>query len=165
MTALVEIFEKCSVQERALAQQAIFIGLAMNEYVHQFKRGDFVIRNLIGVDQQNGALYVSDLVQVGETIQFHVRDKQSADEDLHVMLQDMKAKLQKRKPAGALIFCCNGRGERLFSIKDHDTGAIQKSIGPFPQGGFFCAGEIGPVGGKNFIHGFTSSVALFFPRD
>jgi small ligand-binding sensory domain FIST len=103
---------------------------------------------------------ITDRVRVGQTVQFHVRDAETADEDLHALLQlDMAA--HTGKPAGALVFSCNGRGSRMFAEANHDAGAVRREAGRIPLAGFFAAGELGPVGGQNFIHGFTASVALF----
>jgi small ligand-binding sensory domain FIST len=114
----------------------------------------------LGLDRDSGALAITERVRVGQTVQFHVRDAQTADEDLHALLQlDLSA--HEKRPAGALVFSCNGRGVRLFDQPDHDAGAIRAEAGAIPLAGFFAQGELGPVGGQNFIHGFTASVALF----
>jgi len=165
LSVLVGTLEKVSQRDKDLARQSIFVGRVLNEYVHQLKRGDFLIRNLIGVDRQSGALYMNDAAILGETIQFHVRDAESAKEDLRLMAKELKTKFEEQPIAGGLLFCCNGRGQRLFRQPDHDTSTIQQYLGPVPLGGFFCAGEIGPVGNKNYIHGLTASLALFQPRN
>ncbi len=162
---LQEVLKKSSPEERMLAQGALFIGVAMDEYKYAFKRGDFLIRGLMGIDPATGAGIVADYVESGQTIQFHIRDAMTAQEDLHELLKGQQNKEQGTKPCGALVFSCNGRGENLFRQKDHDIRIIQQHIGSVPLAGFFCAGEIGPVGGSNFLHGFTSSIALFYPRN
>lgn len=149
-------------RDRELAQEAIFVGIAMNEYKDKFKRGDFLVRGVIGLDPENGAGAVAEYVQAGQTIQFHLRDAATATEDLNALLETEHKNLPK--PKGALVFSCNGRGMNLFSEKNHDIDIIQKRVGPVPAAGFFCAGEIGPVGGSNFLHGFTNSIALFYDR-
>ena len=107
------------------------------------------------MDPESGAMTVGDEIEVGETIQFHVRDAATADEDLRTLLE------REREPAaGALLFTCNGRGSRLFTNPDHDASLVSKMLGGLPLAGFNCAGEIGPIGGKNFLHGFTASLAL-----
>ncbi len=108
----------------------------------------------MGADQESGALVVGDQVTVGQTVQFHVRDADAADEDLREMLTGVEA-------SAALLFTCNGRGRHLFGVPDHDAALVAKMLGPIPVTGAFCAGEIGPVGGRNFVHGFTASLALF----
>ena len=123
-------------------------------------RGDFLVRNVLGLDRSSGALAITDRVRVGQTVQFHVRDAQTADEDLRALLQQDRA-THTRPPAGALLFSCNGRGMRLFPQPDHDAAAVRAAVGDVPLAGLFAQGELGPVGGRNFIHGFTASLALF----
>ena len=124
-------------------------------------RGDFVVRNLMGVDQENGAIAVTDLVKVGQTMQFHVRDAATADEDLSTLLDPQRQKSPQDQPAGALLFSCNGRGTRMFGMPNHDIGLVNAAAKDCQVAGFFAAGEIGPVGDRTFIHGFTSSLILF----
>ena len=157
-----EVLEHASARDRSLAQEAIFVGIAMNEYNHKFKRGDFLIRGVMAIDPESGGGAVADYVHVGQTVQFHLRDAQTAQEDLHELLSHHRDHFDNERLKGALVFSCNGRGENLFRIKDHDIKIIQQSLGPVPAVGFFCAGEIGPVGGVNFLHGFTSSMALIY---
>jgi small ligand-binding sensory domain FIST len=154
---LQELAEGLSPEDRTLLGQGLFVGRAIDEYKLEPGRGDFLIRQVVGVDQRTGALAVGDRIEVGESIQFHVRDAATADEDLRALLE-----LEAAEPAdGALLFTCNGRGSRLFPVFDHDASLISERLGGLPLAGFNCAGEIGPVGGKNFLHGFTASVALF----
>lgn len=150
-------------RDRILAQDAIFVGIAMDESKHELRPGDFLIRLVIGLDQQNGAGAVADYVKPGQTIQFHVRDAISATQELTDLLRTQVKRHPRDIPVGALVFSCNGRGKNLFNVPDHDLNLIKKHVGELPLAGFFCAGEIGPVGGKNFAHGFTSSIALFYP--
>lgn len=157
-----EVLEAATPRDRGLAQEAIFVGIAMNEYKHQFKRGDFLIRGVMGIDPETGAGAVAEYVHVGQTVQLHLRDAQAAQEDLTELLLAHKEDLNTRHLKGAFVFSCNGRGEGLFREKDHDIKMIQRHIGPVPAAGFFCAGEIGPVAGVNFLHGFTSSITLIY---
>ena len=161
---LEEVLSKGTEYDRHLAKEAIFVGIAMNEYKDLFKRGDFLIRAVMGVDPQSGAGAVGDYMHVGQTVQFHLRDAKTANEDLHELLKQYKIKKQVTAPHGAFVFSCNGRGVNLFKELDHDIKIIQHHLGPVPAAGFFCAGEIGPVGGVNFLHGFTNSMALFYPQ-
>jgi small ligand-binding sensory domain FIST len=155
-----ELWQTLSPEEQKLLQQGLHIGRVINEYQDEFQRGDFLVRNVMHMDRNSGALVITDRVRMGQTVQFHVRDAQTADEDLHALLQlDLSA--HTRKPAAALLFTCNGRGSRLFAKPDHDTSVIYAETGAIPLAGFFAQGELGPVGGQNFIHGFTASVALF----
>ncbi len=163
LEVLQEVMHNVSAQDKLLAQEALFVGIAMDEYRHEFKRGDFLIRGLMGIDQTSGAGLIADYVKKGQTIQFHVRDANAATEDLQELLNGFKHG-SFEKPKGALVFSCNGRGINLFREKDHDIKLIQQFLGPMPAAGFFCAGEIGPVCHHNFLHGFTSSIALFYPK-
>ncbi|MEA2642089.1 MAG: hypothetical protein QOF51_3483 [Chloroflexota bacterium] len=149
---------------RRRASRNLLVGIAMNEYKQSFSRGDFLIRNLMGVDQETGAMAINALPEVGQTIQFQVRDADAADEDLRERLTEARAHLQDVQPAGAMLCTCNGRGVGLFRTPDHDARAIGEILGQVPLAGFFCNGEIGPVGPGTYLHGFTASLALFVPR-
>jgi len=151
---LQEIAAGATEEERALLQGGLHVGLVVDEHKAEFGRGDFLVRNLLGADRESGALAVGDTVTVGQTVQFHVRDAGAADEDLRELLTGVDAD-------AALLFTCNGRGKHLFGTPDHDAGLVEQLLGPIPLAGCFCAGEIGPVGGRNFLHGFTASLALF----
>jgi small ligand-binding sensory domain FIST len=157
---LQQLWGELPARDQQLFQQGLHLGVAMNEYRSDFQRGDFLVRNVLGLDRESGAMAVTDLVRVGQTVQFHVRDAETADEDLRALLR-MNASAQARRPAAALLFSCNGRGTRLFDQPHHDARTIHAELGPLPLAGFFAAGELGPVGDRNFIHGFTASVALF----
>ena len=160
LVVLNEVFaELPASDQRLLEQKGIFLGRVIDEHQAEFHRGDFLIRNVIGADEDSGALAVADLVRAGTTVQFHVRDAATADEDLHSLLAPHAA----RPPAGVLMFSCNGRGSRLYRDRDHDLRVVREVLGGPPVAGFFCAGELGPIGGKNFIHGHTASLALFYP--
>ena len=155
-----ELWPTLSAEEQHLFQQGLHIGRVLNEYQGDFLRGDFLVRNVLALERETGALAITDRVRVGQTVQFHVRDAATADEDLHALLRlDMNA--HDRKPSGALLFSCNGRGTHLFSGPHHDASVLRAEAGDIPLAGFFAQGELGPVGGQNFIHGFTASVALF----
>jgi small ligand-binding sensory domain FIST len=149
---------------RVRVSQNLLLGIAMNEYADEFGRGDFLIRNLHGFDRVTGAIVVGDTPRVGQTVQFQFRDAGAADEELHAMLAEALDDMQEEPPAGALLFSCNGRGQGLFGPVDHDPAAVMAHFGALPIAGFFCNGEIGPVGGKTFLHGFTASIAFFVPK-
>jgi small ligand-binding sensory domain FIST len=142
-------------RDRELVGHGLHIGRVIDEYKAELGRGDFLVRGVRGVDPETGAIVVGDRIEVAETIQFHIRDAATADEDLRTLLER-----EVEPAAGALLFTCNGRGSRLFTVRDHDASLVSKMLGGLPLAGFNCAGEIGPVGGKNFLHGFTASVAL-----
>lgn len=160
LAQLQDLWQTLSPRDQQLFQRGLHIGRVLNEFQGEFQRGDFLVRNVRGLDRETGAMAITDRVRVGQTVQFHVRDAETADEDLHALLQ-LDVTAHEKKPAGALLFSCNGRGTRLFEEPNHDARAIQNESGPVPLAGFFAAGELGPVGGLNFIHGFTASVALF----
>jgi small ligand-binding sensory domain FIST len=143
--------------ELAMAREGLHIGRVIDEQKADFGRGDFLVRNVLGGDREAGAIAVGDEVQVGDTVQFQVRDADSADEDLRLLLDGHRAE-------GALVFTCNGRGMRLFGQPDHDAAVVSTTIESSSVAGMFCAGEIGPVGTRSFLHGFTASIALFGPR-
>jgi small ligand-binding sensory domain FIST len=157
---LQELWQTLGARERELFQQGLHVGRVINEYRGDFQRGDFLVRNVLGIDRDSGALAITERVRVGQTVQFHVRDAATADEDLHALLQ-LDVHAHDKRPAAALVFSCNGRGSRLFSEPNHDARAVRAEAGNIPLAGFFAQGELGPVGGENFIHGFTASVALF----
>ncbi|HEY2343189.1 MAG TPA: FIST N-terminal domain-containing protein [Chthoniobacteraceae bacterium] len=156
---LTETFETLPADERAHAAGNLFAGLAMSEYVDEYKTGDFVVRNLIAADPASGALAIGAHPRIGQTLQFQLRDRQSANADLLRML--LEKSRQGVKPFASLVFACNGRGRHLFGVPNHDASALREQFGPVATAGIFCNGEIGPVGGKNFAHGYTASIALF----
>ena len=148
-------------REQELLAQGAHVGIVINEYQAEPRQGDFLVRGIVGADPGSGAIAVGEEVEVGQTVQFHVRDAHSADEDLRRILEREAATLGGRRVAGALLFTCTGRGSRLFAEPDHDAGLVAKMLGEVPIAGFFCDGELGPVGGQNFLHTFTASIALF----
>lgn len=141
-------------QELALVNRGLHMGLVIDEHKADFGRGDFLVRNVIGADPEHGVIGVGDVVDVGTTVQYHVRDAVTADEDLRELLADQEAE-------AALVFTCNGRGSHLFGRPHHDASVIAETLDDPAAAGFFAAGEFGPVGGRNFVHGFTASVVLF----
>jgi small ligand-binding sensory domain FIST len=149
-------------KDRELAQNSLFIGLARDEFKLQLRQGDFLIRNLLGVDPRAGAIAIGDRVRPGQRIQFHLRDARTSAEDLDLLLQTYQAESRQASPAkGALMFSCLGRGEGLYGLPNFDSELCRRYLPDIPLGGFFCNGEIGPVGGSTFLHGYTSIVAIF----
>jgi small ligand-binding sensory domain FIST len=146
-----------SAREQALAAQGVLAGLVIDENKPEYGRGDYLMRGVLGAEPVSGALAVGDEVRVGQTLRFHVRDAESADGDLRRALDEAHG---RGLPAGALLFTCNGRGTNLFAEPDHDARLVEGSLGP-AVAGFFCGGEIGPVGGRVFLHGFTATLAVF----
>ncbi len=157
LDVLMQTFEESPQDIQNMMQQGILLGRVIKEEQDRFGQGDFLIRNLVDKDDQSGALAVNDMLRSGITVQFHVRDARTAHEDL----EQMALLLKDSPPKGALLFSCNGRGQRLFDKKDHDVGVLHQVWGDCPVAGMFCAGEFGPISGRNFIHGFTASVACF----
>jgi small ligand-binding sensory domain FIST len=149
-----------SQDERELLSQGLHLGVAIDEHRMTFERGDFLVRNVLGADREAGAIAVGDRVPVGTTVQFQVRDAASADEDLTALLA---AAVPAGPAGGALVFTCTGRGARLFGEPDHDAKAVSAVVSSDAVAGMFCAGEIGPIGGRSFLHGYTASVVLFHP--
>jgi small ligand-binding sensory domain FIST len=160
LEVLREMFDGLPAEDQELVQQGLHIGRVINEYQETFGRGDFLVRNVLGADDEGG-LAITDVIRVGQTVRFHVRDADSADEDLRTLLETHRAANPQSAVRGALLFTCNGRGTRLFPGPDHDVGRLRECFGPVPVAGFFAMGELGPVGGQNFVHGFTASIALF----
>jgi small ligand-binding sensory domain FIST len=138
--------------------ELVQLGRVIDESKLEFDRGDFLVRSVIGADPDSGALALGDLVEVGSTAQFQVRDAESADEDLRQLVGGHSAD-------AALLFTCNGRGVRLFGTPDHDAGIVSETLDGAPVAGMFCAGEFGPIGGRNFLHGFTAAVVLLSASD
>lgn len=155
-----ELLPSVSEEDQRSLQGGLHVGIAMDEYREAFTRGDFLVSNVIGIQREQGSLVISREVRVGQTVQFHVRDATTADHDLVRMLREDEA-TSSAPAGGALLFICNGRGTRLFPLPHHDAATIQREVGPIPLAGFFAQGELGPVGGENYLHGFTASVALF----
>ena len=163
-TVLSETVQKLSPEDQRKAQGNLHIGLVVNEYLEDFHRGDFLVRNLLGGDPNSGVLAVGALPRMGQTVQFQRRDAATASEDFNELLALEKKNLGGTEIFGGCLFCCNGRGKNLFGRPSHDSEMIQTHFGPTGVAGFFCNGEIGPVGDKNFLHGFTASVALFVKK-
>jgi small ligand-binding sensory domain FIST len=149
-----DLVRAADAEERSLLASGLQIGIAIDEHRATFERGDFLVRGVVGADRLQRALAVGDRVEVGTTVQFQVRDAVAADEDLREMLADATGD-------AALVFTCNGRGQRLFGEPDHDARVVHDTLGSPALAGMFCAGEFGPIGGRSFVHGFTASVLVF----
>ncbi len=156
------VFNGLTKQEKDRARNNLFAGLAMSEYLDEYKRGDFLIRNILGADPEAGAVAINGPVRVGQTLQYQLRDRDSADEDLRELCH--AAEDEGVRPFASLLFACNGRGRGLFNVPDHDAGVVAEIFGAHPSAGFFCNGEIGPVGRQNHLHGYTASILLLCDR-
>ena len=159
-----ELYAHSSERDRTLMQHSLFLGVAMRPGDSRHNQGDFLIRNLVGADQESGAIGVAAELHANQVVQFHLRDARTSSDDLDMVLKRTRDRFGERMPAGALLFSCTGRGKGLYGQSDHDSEAFQRLLGTIPLGGFFCNGEIGPVEGKAFLHGYTSSFALFRAR-
>ncbi|MSQ23103.1 MAG: hypothetical protein EXR58_00905 [Chloroflexi bacterium] len=163
-TVLQETIDGLAEDVRERATRNLLVGLALDEYKDELHQGDFLIRNLMGIDPRSGAIAINAIPSVGQTMQFQIRDAEAADEDLRRQLAEVREELAGVETTGALLCTCNGRGTGLFGTADHDAHAVAEALGQLPLSGFFCNGEIGPVGGRPFLHGFTASLALFIPK-
>ena len=155
------IISELSPRERGLVAGGLLIGMVIDGGKPDYEQGDFLVRGVLGAEPESGALVVGAPVETGQVVRLHARDARSADEDLHDSLKLRIEALAGEQPAGALVFTCNGRGSAMFGITDHDVEAIDHELGGAPAAGFFAAGEIGPVGGRSFLHGFTATLAVF----
>lgn len=164
LVALQELYEKAPEQDRYLMQQSLFLGIVMDELKDDYRVGDFLIRNLLRFQRTTGGLWIGAPLREHQTVQFHIRDANTAREDLQAMLGQYVVASELVKPQGALLFSCVGRGAYLFGRPDHDTDLVREYLGTVPLGGFFCNGEIGPVDSMTYLHGYTSSFALFRGR-
>lgn len=162
LSKLEQIVAELPPEQQHAVAQGLHIGVAMDEYAEQHERGDFLIRPVIGADRQSGAIAIGEVVEVGRTVRFQVRDAAAADEDLEELFAGFRS--QAGPVEGALLFSCNGRGRAMFPSADHDVRAVRSGLGVTGVGGFFAAGEIGPVAGRNHLHGFTASILAFAGR-
>jgi small ligand-binding sensory domain FIST len=149
--------------ERAQAAAGLLIGIVIDGGKPDYEQGDFLVRGVLGADPDTGVVAVGAPVHIGQVVRLHARNAGSADQDLRRALQLRVEALAGRPPAGALVFSCNGRGRAMFGPCDHDAALVDDQLGGAPAAGFFAAGEIGPVGGRSFLHGFTATVAVFAP--
>lgn len=158
-----DLYTTLDTRDQYLLQHALFLGLVMDPLKSHFTQGDFLIRNIVGLDAEKGILAVGALLREGQLVQFHLRDAQTSTEDLEHVLAAYQTRTGHDQVAGALLFSCLGRGEYLYGTPSHDTQLFQRKWNGVPMGGFFCNGEIGPVGGTTYLHGYTSCFALFRP--
>jgi small ligand-binding sensory domain FIST len=164
LDALQRLFERMSPSDQALAQRSLFLGIAMDPLQERAGAGDFLIRNVVGIDPRSKAVAVGAYLQEGQLVQFHVRDADTSADDLRAALAGYRSDAGDRSAAGALLFQCTGRGQYLYGRAGHDADMFGEMIGSLPLGGFFCNGEIGPVGGTTYLHSYTSSFGIFRPR-
>ncbi|MEO1211727.1 MAG: FIST N-terminal domain-containing protein [Cyanobacteria bacterium J06638_20] len=157
LEALQELYQDLDDTDQELAQNSLFVGVAQNEFKQDLEQGDFLIRNMLGVDPRVGAIAIGDRVRPGQRIQFHLRDASASEDDLKMLLQRYSAQHRgQASPSGALMFACLGRGEGLYGLPNFDSALFSEHVAQVPLSGFFCGGEIGPVGNATFLHGYTS---------
>jgi len=157
------IMSELSDEDRQLAQRALFVGIVMDELREEVGHGDFLIRNILGMHRESGAIAIGSQLRTGQTMQFHLRDGNTASQELDALLRQYKSGVPSA-PAGALLFSCLGRGQGMFGEADHDSRLFREDVAPVPIGGFFCNGEIGPVSGRTYLHGYTSAFGIFRSR-
>lgn len=162
---LMETYNELTSEEQGKTRGNLFVGLVINEYLEDFHRGDFLVRNLIGADPKSGVVAVGALPRQGQTLQFQRRDAEAATEDMSLVLEKARGEVKGSRILGGCLFACNGRGSRLFGRPNHDAEMVQEKVGPLGLSGFFCNGEIGPVGSRNFLHGYTAALALFVDKE
>ena len=157
------VFQTLPTREQQMVNKGLHVGRVISEYIDNPQQGDFLIRNVIQIDEESGMIAIADYVRPGQTVQFQIRDQETAHAELkHLLSQNVSE--SNSSCQAALMFSCNGRGTRMFPVQHHDASLLREIVGAVPVGGFFAAGEVGPVGGRNFLHGFTTSIALFRER-
>jgi small ligand-binding sensory domain FIST len=162
---LAETFNGLSAEDQGKSRGNLFIGLVINEYLEDFHRGDFLVRNLLAADPKSGTVAVGALPRPGQTVQFQRRDATAASEDLRELMTRFAKYHQKATVYGGVLCSCNGRGQGLFGKSSHDARMVQEYLGPMGLAGFFCNGELGPVGKRNFLHGYTAALAVFVKKE
>jgi small ligand-binding sensory domain FIST len=158
------MYQTLPQRDRELMGHSLFLGVVMDEFLDTPAQGDFLIRNVVGMDQKTGSLAIGELLKEGQLVQFHLRDAETSAQDLQAVLDRYASDNRENNVPGALLFSCLGRGQYLYGRPNHDTDLFREKLGPVPLGGFFCNGEIGPVSGTTFLHGYTSSFGLFRPK-
>lgn len=161
---LEQLFTGLEAGDQQLFQDSLSIGLVMRAGQQQYRQGDFLIRNILGIDSDERLLYVGAMLEENMVVQFHLRDAETSRDDLEILLTKYKEEHTATKPQAAVLFSCLGRGSFLYGTANHDSDLITQHLGNVPLGGFFCNGEIGPVHGATYVHGYTSAIALFRPR-
>jgi small ligand-binding sensory domain FIST len=161
LLALRSVIDGLAEDERRILAEGMLLGVVVESGRPDYAHGDFLVRSVLGGDPETGTVAVGAPITAGQIVRVHARDAASADRDLHDALGLRRQALGSDLPAGALMFTCNGRGRGMFGVRDHDAAALTAELGAIPTAGFFAAGEIGPVGGESFLHGFTATVAVF----
>jgi small ligand-binding sensory domain FIST len=164
LDVLRDLFATLSEADRKIFRHSLFLGIVMMDHLQEYRQGDFLIRNLVGVDQESGTIAVGAQLRENMVVQFHLRDAKTSADDLDALLARYASSLKGENPDGSLLFSCLGRGMHLYGTPDHDTDMFRERVGDVPLGGFFCNGEIGDVHGRTYLHGYTSSFGIFRGR-
>ena len=165
VAVLRDLFRELSERDQGLMRHSLFLGVVMDEFMDQPQQGDFLIRNVMGMDERNGMMAIGETLKEGQLVQFHLRDAETSAEDLTAVLERYAGENRENQVHGALLFSCMGRGQYLYGRPHHDSELFRDKLGAVPLGGFFCNGEIGPVSGTTFLHGYTSSFGIFRPKN
>jgi small ligand-binding sensory domain FIST len=160
LSYLHQLYEELGARDQQLFRAALHIGRTTTDDQKPLPVSDFLVRNLIGMDRSTGSVTIDGRFSIGETVQFLLRDAETADANLHELLQ-RETRDREFRPGGALLFTCNRRGSRFFAQRDHDASALRSELGHVPLAGIITPGEIGPVAGQNFVHSYTASIAMF----
>jgi small ligand-binding sensory domain FIST len=164
LTVLRGLFPTLSQRDQGLMRNSLFLGVVMDDFIDEPQQGDFLIRNVMGMDDRSGTLAIGEMLKEGQLVQFHLRDAETSAQDLTAVLDRYAGDNRENQVHGALLFSCLGRGQYLYGRPNHDTDIFRDKLGAVPLGGFFCNGEIGPVSGVTFLHGYTSSFGIFRPK-
>ncbi len=164
LNVLRSLYPTLSERDQGLMRNSLFLGVVMDEFLDAPQQGDFLIRNVMGMDDRSGSLAIGEMLKEGQLVQFHLRDADTSAQDLAAVLERYAGDNRENQVHGALLFSCLGRGQYLYGRPNHDTDLFRDKLGAVPLGGFFCNGEIGPVSGTTFLHGYTSSFGIFRPR-
>ena len=164
LNVLRALFPTLTERDQGLMRNSLFLGVVMDEFIDEPQQGDFLIRNVMGMDDRSGSLAIGEILKEGQLVQFHLRDADTSAQDLAAVLDRYAGDNRENDVHGALLFSCLGRGQYLYGRPNHDTDLFRDKLGSVPLGGFFCNGEIGPVSGTTFLHGYTSSFGIFRPR-
>ena len=164
LEVLRDTLEEMSKQEQKQAQGNVFIGLVMDEYKPSFGTGDFLVRNLAAIDPQTGAVAIATPLQVGQNLQFQIRDGQTASIDFETLLRQKVEQIGTRKLYGACLCNCIGRGSALYGVPNHDLNTLHQILPDLPVAGLFCNGEFGPAKRQTRLHGYAASLGLFVDK-
>lgn len=157
------LYQTLTEEDRYSATHSLFLGIAMDTFSENLGPGDFLVRNLLGIDPRTGVIGVGETLQEGQLVRFHIRDRETSRQDLVALLEPYQGYERENPHSGCLMFSCLGRGEGLYGVPNHDSEVFANHLGNIPLTGFFCNGEIGPVGTETFLHGYTSAFGLFRP--